>query len=199
MPIGRALRKYGWDNFEHVIIATDLSEVDAKAMEIDLIGKWDTQNPDKGYNITAGGDGVTGWHPTAETKMKISKAQRGRYGERNSNYGHKWTEEQKAAASARRKNPSRETRERISNAAKKRVGELNSFFGKHHSNETRQKIAECRNRPVDMIDKEGNHLRSFPSIKSAAEETGINKAAISNCCRGKTKTSGGFIWKYKEV
>lgn len=37
---------------------------------------------------------------------------------------------------------------------------------------------------------------SFNSIMDAENKTSINKGSISNCCLGKTKTAGGFNWKY---
>lgn len=36
----------------------------------------------------------------------------------------------------------------------------------------------------------------FQSITSAAKLTGVTPSAIMNCCKGKTKTSGGYHWKY---
>lgn len=166
-------------------------------MEIKLIAELKTQDPEFGYNICAGGEGVTGWHPTDETRRKLSEAAKGKYGAANSNFGHKWTDEMKAAASKNKKeNMSDETKRAISESAKQRVGELNPFYGRHHSDETKKRLSELRSRAVEMFDKNMNSLNIFPSIKSASETTGINKVAISNCCRGKTRTSGGYIWRY---
>lgn len=36
----------------------------------------------------------------------------------------------------------------------------------------------------------------FMSIKEAGEKTGINPSAIANCCRGASKSAGGFHWEY---
>ena len=54
----KAIKKYGWDNIIHRIIATNLGEMTAKNMEKDLIAF----NKAKGisYNITDGGDGALG-------------------------------------------------------------------------------------------------------------------------------------------
>lgn len=174
-----------------------MSEDEAKAIEIKLISEWNTQNPDFGYNICAGGEGVTGWHPTAETREKIGKAHRGQYGDKNPNYGHKWTDEMKMSASKRKRGTmSADTRRKMSEAAKERVGDKNPFFGKRHTAETKEKISKARSRAVVMLDKSMAVLNTYPSIKAASESTGINKVAISNCCRGVTKTSGGFVWQY---
>lgn len=51
-----AIQKYGWDNFEHIIWANDLSEDDAKKVEIMLIALFNTTDPNYGYNISTGGE-----------------------------------------------------------------------------------------------------------------------------------------------
>lgn len=201
LPIGRALRKYGWDGFKHEVLYSDLTEEDAKKIEIELIKELGTQNPDQGYNICAGGEGVTGWHPSELTRKKISTAAKKRTGEKNPNFGHKWTDDmkQKAGEKKLRKNLSADTLKRMSEAAVERNKKFgNSFKGKKHNTSSKQLISESRSRPVKMFDFNGKLLAEYPSIKKASEQTGINKVAISNCCRGQTKTSGGYIWKYSD-
>lgn len=53
----KAIQKYGWENFEHIILAEGLSRDEACEMEINQIKKYDSNNPDKGYNISEGGKG----------------------------------------------------------------------------------------------------------------------------------------------
>lgn len=36
----------------------------------------------------------------------------------------------------------------------------------------------------------------FMSLKEASKSKGVLNSAISNCCRGKSKTSGGYHWRY---
>ena len=55
----RAIEKYGWDNFTYEILAQDLTEEDAKQLEKYYIKLYDSTNPEKGYNISAGGDGFS--------------------------------------------------------------------------------------------------------------------------------------------
>lgn len=50
-----AIQKYGWNNFEHIVWATDLSQEQANHMEKLLIALFDTTNRDFGYNIFDGG------------------------------------------------------------------------------------------------------------------------------------------------
>lgn len=46
---------------------------------------------------------------------------------------------------------------------------------------------------------DGVEIKDFRSAVDAEIELGINHKAISQCLRGKSKTSGGFLWKYKEI
>lgn len=71
-----AIDKYGWDNFSHEILYEGLTEKDAKSMERKLIKDWQTQNREFGYNMTSGGDGTPDYHPSEETRQKLSNAKR---------------------------------------------------------------------------------------------------------------------------
>lgn len=54
-------------------------------------------------------------------------------------------------------------------------------------------------KPVEMYSKEGRWLMSFESAVDAARHVGLKKAdGIRECCLGKIKSSGGFVWRYKE-
>lgn len=52
-----AIKKYGWDNFLHIVYRTGLTEMEAKQMEIDLIRSYKAYNPTYGYNKSIGGEG----------------------------------------------------------------------------------------------------------------------------------------------
>lgn len=47
---------------------------------------------------------------------------------------------------------------------------------------------------VLQYDLEGNFLKEWEGIP----ELGINKSNIANCCRGVSKSAGGYIWRYKD-
>lgn len=51
---------------------------------------------------------------------------------------------------------------------------------------------------VQQYSLDGKLLKEYTSLKNAEEETGIFKSNISRVCKGKLKSTGGFIWKYKE-
>lgn len=69
-----AIKKYGWDNFDHEIIAEHLTEQEAKNFEKSLIKNGKLQDDSYGYNMTIGGDGVIGNVVSQETKEKLRQA-----------------------------------------------------------------------------------------------------------------------------
>lgn len=44
-----------------------------------------------------------------------------------------------------------------------------------------------------------NIIKEWESIKEAATELGIQRGDISMVVKGRNKTAGGFIWKYKNL
>lgn len=84
-----AIKKYGWNNIIHEIIAEHLTKDEACKMEISLINKLLSFNQKYGYNKTLGGEGFL---CTEEQKDKKSKSMRG---EKNHYYGKKHSEETK--------------------------------------------------------------------------------------------------------
>jgi len=52
-----------------------------------------------------------------------------------------------------------------------------------------------RRTPVKQLDKNGKLVKTFYSISEASRTLGILITSINNCIKGRTKTSGGFIWK----
>ena len=73
-----ALRKYGEQNFSWRVVASGFtSDEELKEAEIWWIEKMNQLIPGKLYNCTAGGDGLTGFKPNAETKAKQREAKLG--------------------------------------------------------------------------------------------------------------------------
>ncbi len=52
--------------------------------------------------------------------------------------------------------------------------------------------------PIIQLDLKNNFIRDWDSATSASEELKIYQQNITACCKGKRKSTGGFIWKYKE-
>ena len=52
----KAIKKYGWNGFEHIPLIEKLFKIDVDYFERFFIAFFDSQNPEFGYNLTAGGD-----------------------------------------------------------------------------------------------------------------------------------------------
>ena len=70
-----AIRKYGWENFEHKIVLEGVSKSEADYAEKYLIRWYKIHS--LSYNITDGGDGGLGTKHTEETKKKLSEMHKG--------------------------------------------------------------------------------------------------------------------------
>ena len=68
----------------------------------------------------------------------------------------------------------------------------NNNYGNHNI-----KLSKSKLKLVDQYDKDLNLVRTWEGIRKAMKET--NCSHIVECCKGKVKTSGGFIWKYHET
>lgn len=173
LPFGRAVRKYGWDNFTHKVLMHGLTEGHAKAMEKYFISMLQTKDEHFGYNMTDGGDGLAGFHHTDEAKARMSEAKRG---SRHPNFG---------------KHLSDETRLKI---ASRLSGNRNSL-GTVHSESTKRKISAAKMKPVEMR-LNGDLLKVFSSAKEAEESTGISRKNISECCLKHRKRAGTYEWNF---
>lgn len=73
----RAIMKYGVDAWIHDILEIHDTQELAKAAEIRLISTHQTfctDHPDRGYNMTRGGDGLSGYQISPEIYLRVSQA-----------------------------------------------------------------------------------------------------------------------------
>lgn len=174
-----AISKYGWDNFEHEIVCTNLSSSEAFEMEKLLIRFYNSTDRKFGYNQSTGGEsGACGVHPSQETIEKLRRASTGR---------KRGAEELKKFSEKMRGHPvSKETREKISNSLKGKPHK--------HSQETLRKIAIANGKPVICIETG----EIFCSVADASKSIGKSHSSVWNVVAGKKITAGGFHWKYLE-
>lgn len=183
-PFYYAIRKYGWDNIEHIILSTTESLEEARELEKRYIAEYDATNPEHGYNFCTGGeinDARRGQSPSAETRKKQSEKMRG---ERNPNYGKPLSEQHKQRLREYR------TGRKLSEETKRKIGE----------NERGANNANAK--AVLQFERNGTFLREWDCVSDAAEALcGKRKGScnIASCCAGKIASAYGYNWKYKEV
>ena len=132
------------------------------------------------FNFTKGGDGITGYNHSNESKRKIGEASKGRKhseeskrklseankGEKNPNYG---------------KQPTLETRKKLSKANK---GKNHPNYGKHLPKETRHKISESH-KGKKLSDETKHKISEANKCKTISEE---QKRKISEAQKGEKST-----------
>lgn len=186
-----AIQKYGWDNFEHKIVAENLSEKDAKELEISLIDKLQTHIYKNGYNVSLGGDGylgvdnkgfnnpMFGKHHSDETKMKISERNKGR---KSPMLG---------------KHHSDEAKRKMSECERPSIQGKNNYWHNKRNENMIQASIEANSKSVCQFDLNMELIKIYSSISQAEKETNIVHNSISKCCKHKVKTAGGYIWIYE--
>ena len=192
---GRAIEKYGWDNFDHIILDEKLSDVEALEKEKHYIEKYNTTNPDYGYNISVGGDigtwGVLnnglsipvyaytidglfiGMFPSmmeAERQTGVDNSAICACCKGKVSYisGYRWFYEYQG--------------ERIDPIDPKEQKYLTTI-------QKQEKSVYCYN-------TDGVFVTQYKSASEASRQTGSDVRLISACCLGKRKMHGGYRWFY---
>lgn len=175
----KAIQKYGFNGFDHVIFAQNLNEEEACGMERLLIKELKTNNPEFGYNYEAGGK-----YQTFASRQKIGESESGI---KHHYYG---------------KHRDEETRIKISEALK---GENHYWYGKHLPEETRKKISEsekgkkkpsiAEKKSIPIVCVETGEF--YKSAKEASLILGINRTGIVRALKHNNNTAGGYHWVYK--
>lgn len=212
----RAILKYGWDGFEHIIIQDGLSKEEAEKLEIELIKEYKTNIKQFGYNIENGGNCVG--KVSDETRKKISVSHIGHnnpfYGRKHSketklilskySKGRKMSEESKILLSKVRTGV-KVPRDIVYKSIKNRrnyVGENNPNYGNKRTEEYKidNMMKQPNRKQVLQIDIETNNiLNSYNSIREASKITNIDNSSIGRVCNGISKTAGGYTWKYNYI
>lgn len=184
LKINRAREKYGINAFTYEVlerrayINKSAAKQDLDALEIYYIGFYDSYN--NGYNCTIGGESTLGYTHTDKTRIKMSESKKGN-------------------------KLSIGTKDKISNKLKGRILSKKwknkiraSLKGKAKSQEHITKISLSKSRGIVQYDCNGTYLNEYITINEASASTKISISAIYKCLSGKNRTSGGFIWKYKD-
>lgn len=168
--IDRAIRKYGWENFTVEVLKECKSKEELDYWEKYFIKVLNTKRPN-GYNLTDGGEGISGLEFTAEHRKNISAARTG-------------------------KPLSAEHRAKIGASIS---GEKNPFFGKTHTNKVRVQMSEIHlgETPYKNLIAE---LRARQLLcLDLAKFLGIACSNLSQKMRGKRNFTAKDISKIEEL
>jgi group I intron endonuclease len=165
-----AIKKYGWDNFEHIIVRECETQQELNEAEIATVALYESANPEKGYNISPGGKG----------NGPLSEERKRRLSEVNTGKTHSPATRKKISEAHTGKKMSAETRAKMSAARRgKRIGPCpeerrkrisESLKGRKLPPETCRKMAE-RQMGVRPTEETRAKLRAARAKQIITEET----------------------------
>ena len=168
-----AIQKYGWDNFEHIILKEKLTAEEADYWEKYYINLYQSQQPEKGYNILSGGNEKLKEYWSDENNRKNQSLKRKQYF----------------------KNHPEEIKEIVDRLNTFEINEKHRLFMKNNYNTSSLKqINEKRKIQVLCIETG----KVFDSLIEASKFYNISVGNISSVLSGKRKTAGGYHWKRVE-
>ena len=165
-----AIQKYGWDNFEHIILKEKLTAEEADYWEKYYISLYQSQQPEKGYNILSGGNEKLKEYWSDENNRKNQSLKRKQYF----------------------KNHPEEIKEIVDRLNTFEINEKHRLFMKNNYNTSFLKqINEKRKIQVLCIETG----KVFDSLMEVGKFYNISIGNISSVLSGKRKTAGGYHWK----
>ena len=200
----RAIKKYGWDVFVPEVLKDGLTQSEADELERYYISYFDSQNPERGYNITEGGFAPT---VSDETRQIISEKAKERYKDptKNPMYGKHHTEEAKQI---------------IREHGRLRCGEKNAQYGKKYSAERRKQMSDIMHKIMAEEPEKYARIREanrevmlgskyaakkvrriedgtvWESCSDACKDLGMNPSKLSEHLHGKADSCKGFHFEF---
>lgn len=222
LPFYKAIRKYGFENFEYVVLFTIQSKsrervkVALNALEKYYISKY-RRGGKLLYNVTDGGDGIIGdkvtdkiiayWKGKSEQEMKdwsnkisFSKSKP----VLQFNLDGTFVKEYANIYRSQIKNP-----QEVMRCVRGEICTSGGYIWKYKKdcenlltrsgNLRKQYINLSKSgppkKPILQYSKNGEFIQEWAS---ASDVQFVKRKAIVECLSGRNKTAGGFIWKYKE-
>ena len=215
-----AIKKYGWDNFEHEILFENLTQKEAKQKEIELIDYYDSTNRNKGYNVSLGGDILS-----EESIQKMSKTRKNqsiskKYIEYINNNTRKINQYDLDGNFIRTWNSYHEIKSEFGEIERSVI--YNCCVRKQYDASRRilsylgfqwRFIDDCDDiskyerrkqdyskimRSVYEIDINGNIIAKYKSLKECSEITNTNVSSVKSVCKGDYATTKEHIFIYAD-
>lgn len=166
-----AIKKYGWENFEHIILEENLTRKEASKKEKYYIRLYNTNNENYGYNITSGGDNnFTRNKLTEEQRINISNKTKEAM---NSVEIREYMLKVYNSEDWIRKNSEATKRQWVTSDLKLRVQAANGY-------------------KVRCVETGNVYL----SILEASRQTGLSRYKITQSCQNKSYIVNNTHWEY---
>lgn len=185
----RAIQKYGWDNFEHIIFASNLTIQEAKEMEVTLIKELKSLVAQNGYNVSEGGD--------ANTSLCKKIVQFDLHG----NYLKTYDSALSASEICNLHLPN------MIDCCKGRSLQSGGYIWRYEvdvddiktfKNTLDLSLYE-RYEPIYQFTLNGEFVREYKNVQEAVLlNKDLYSSSIYDVCRGEYRHTGGYIWKFKK-
>ena len=178
-----AIKKYGWDNFDHKILYEGLSLEEANRLEKQTINQFDSRNPEKGYNIRIGGDG---FQSEDSKRLWDDPEYRSRISEINKQI---WADEE---YHAQRANLYKEQWKDPEKRAKRSKQAVERWANEDFHKKAQAAVYKACATPVRCVETG----EVFNAIKDACDK--YNNVHHANLCRAirTGRRCGGYHWEY---
>lgn len=199
-----AIKKYGWDNFSHEVVATHLTAKQASFYERTLIKAYRANDRDYGYNIQPGGLHAGGMSPDGLERLRMASIESNRKPivsfSKNGKRLKEFSSITEAAAYYGVSDSGIEAALYQENKTCKQmlfrfasdVSDFVDMSEDYLSEKVRirryknGKHAKCAD--VVLFDEKGNRLKEFASSKECAEYLGVYHGCVSNVINGRNPT-----------
>lgn len=177
--VGKAIKKYGWNNIVKEILFIFDDKEKALNKEKEIISLYNLTNPDYGYNLDEGGKPHgNANYLTEDGKKRISEANKCHWS--NPEYREKMIKKFKSVPHSK-----------LSDETKKKISETKK----------QQHITPPNAKTVIQLDLNEKILNYF---KSASEASLYVINSVDGCsnilkvCQGKRKTAYGYKWRFRD-
>lgn len=197
-----AIRKYGWENFEHIILYEGLTKEEACACEQYHIKELNTTNREFGYNDRAGGE--VGALFNDETRRKQRDAVRAYWAKpenrqkaKGRNLGRKMSDEARANMSKSKQGiklpPHTEEWKRLMSEIMRHKVETDPRWLAENAERLRE-IGKRKEIGVVQLTVNWEFVAEYENAHAAQKATGISNGNIRRVCNGKGHLAGGYRW-----
>lgn len=220
-PLYKALRKYGWEAFEKIVIyQSEECDFVESANEIVChkeqfyIDLFRSDNHNFGYNVTKGGGGIVGYRHTEEAKKLMSETRSGsqhwNYGNRNKSSRCRPVVQVDLDFNFIAEYPSISELKRAMNTHNVVQFEDNATYlgtividKENYSLEyLQQHYSKCKRASNDKMiyqfNVDGTKVSEFISVNEAGRQLNCDPSGIAYAAKGKTLSCRGYVWIYAE-
>ena len=179
----KAIQKYGWDNFEHILLEDNLTKDEADEKEISYIDKYKSHKSEYGYNISLGGAG--------SLKENIPVYQY----DLDGNYIRTWSSISEIC------DVLSVSSSHIYSCCNEKMDYIYDSQWKYYYQEKidkvstkGEKISSKKKKPIYQYSLDGEYIKKYDSATDA-EIDGFGSSNIRACCNGRMMSSYGYQWR----